>query len=470
MKIEKPFIHLLSSPWGYYFYDVNRNEIVATDGSRFYLLEKALKCEDLAEYNEIMTHLKGIMDQGYLSNKRPKVIEHPKTKLMKYYLDNNMEQMTLQLTQNCNFRCAYCNYSQPDTGVQRHHANKRMTAETARKAIDFFAEHSRGTETLVIGFYGGEPLLEFDLLKEAVAYAEYLFEGRNLRFTLTTNGSVFNDNIIKFCLQHNLDIMVSLDGPREIHDKNRVFAESGKGTFDTVIRNINYIKENWPEFFKRIHFNMVVDPGNDYECYNQIPMDYDAVTHDSMHISFVDTLMLEDGRYSVSEKFAERQEYHNFLAFMNKRNRIKKEDLSPISLSYMDSVEFFKKQLIRSATTFDTMAPSGPCLPGVLRTMVDVDGTLFPCERCSETAPIMNIGSIDKGFDVEKAQIILNVGKIDQDKCKNCFAIRSCTVCCSVIADHDHMSSAKKAAKCMETRNYIEDMLLNIVALNELAF
>ena len=144
-----------------------------------------------------------------------------------------------------------------------------MTWETAKKAIDFLREHSVDSPEVNIGFYGGEPLLEFPLLKKAVEYSEQQFEGKKLTFNITTNGTLLNDEMIYFFQDHDVSLMISLDGPKEINDKNRVFA-NGKGTFDTVAKQISRIREIAPQYGAKLQISMVMDPSNDFDCINEI--------------------------------------------------------------------------------------------------------------------------------------------------------------------------------------------------------
>jgi uncharacterized protein len=108
-------------------------------------------------------------------------IEHPGTAIIEQYLKTRMMQLTLQVTQQCNLRCGYCAYS----GIydnNRTHSNKRMSFETARKAIDFFLDRNGELSDIVIGFYGGEPLLELDLIKRCIDFVS-CFPYNRLFFT-----------------------------------------------------------------------------------------------------------------------------------------------------------------------------------------------------------------------------------------------------------------------------------------------
>ena len=132
---------------------------------------------------------------GYLSSANVKQIEHPLSNLSEHLLARGLEKMTLQVTQNCNLRCKYCIYSEVSNLSQRSHNENAMSFETAKNAIDFFGVHSRDKKQVAIGFYGGEPLLEFQLIKDAVSYAKKIFEGKDLSFHITTNATLMTDEM-----------------------------------------------------------------------------------------------------------------------------------------------------------------------------------------------------------------------------------------------------------------------------------
>ena len=133
----RPFIHLVKTPLHFYFYEVNKNVLVRIEEKLYDYLKHVLSDSQVGrqmdpEMEEKMDQLK---KQGYLSTDRPSKIEHPYLKSLSYHLSHNIAQMTLQLTQNCNFRCAYCVYGGSDLGTQRGHSSKRMDLETAYACI-----------------------------------------------------------------------------------------------------------------------------------------------------------------------------------------------------------------------------------------------------------------------------------------------------------------------------------------------
>lgn len=154
---QKPFIHLFQTSTGFYFYDVNTDSILNIDENVYDYLKK----EQLGESSSnTLEYVEFLRKQGYLKSNKVKITEHPETEVLKYHCENRVEGIILQVTQNCNLHCDYCTYS--GGYINRIHTNKRMSKETAKRGIDYLISHSRDCQYVSIGFYGGEPLLEFD--------------------------------------------------------------------------------------------------------------------------------------------------------------------------------------------------------------------------------------------------------------------------------------------------------------------
>lgn len=125
-----------------------------------------------------------------------------------------------------------------------------MSLSTAQKAIDFLHNHSIDSEVIVIGFYGGEPLLEFPLIRNIMEYSKKVFEGKNIIFTITSNASLLSNESMSYLNDNNVFLMISLDGPKSLNDTHRVFANKENSTFDTVIQKLNVIAEMYPSLKK----------------------------------------------------------------------------------------------------------------------------------------------------------------------------------------------------------------------------
>lgn len=448
--MRKPIIVLFSTPNRNYVFDVNKNEVIPLSDDSYAYLQQVLrgKGADLP----VPPQVHALKEQGYCATDScVKEVRHVYADYLDVFLTRKLSKITLQLTQNCNFRCKYCIYSETHNLRQRSHSTERMTLETAKKAIDFLWKHSVDSPDVNIGFYGGEPLLEFPLLKKAVEYSERLFEGKNLTFSVTTNGTLLNDEIISFFQEHDVSLMISLDGPKEINDKNRVFA-NGKGTFDTVAKQIGRIREIAPQYAAKLQISMVMDPSNDFDCINEICLDDSEFRTLSLQPAIVER---DAGENEVvfSEEYTWKFEYQRFLSILSYYNRFPQDEVSPIARRSLLSAMKDYEQIEAGAALRKIDAPAGPCIPGQLRLFVNVHEQLFPCERVSEKSSAMCIGTLDDGFYLERAQAILNVGKLTGESCKSCWCFRYCTLCAKKADDGSgQLSAEEKLSHCKEAR------------------
>ena len=150
----------------------------------------------------------------------------------KYSVASPVKAMCLLISQDCNLRCEYCFAETGDFGMGR----SLMSLETGKKAIDFLLEKSGNRENLELDFFGGEPLMNFDVVKEIVEYArsrekEY---GKNFRFTVTTNGLLLTDDKIDFINKEMSNVVLSIDGRKCVNDRMRHRVD-GTGCYDTIV-------------------------------------------------------------------------------------------------------------------------------------------------------------------------------------------------------------------------------------------
>ncbi len=143
-----------------------------------------------------------------------------------------VKALCLHVAHTCNLNCAYCFASQG-----KYHGDRAvMSLEVGKRALDFLIENSPGRTNLEVDFFGGEPLMNFDMIKELVAYAREREKqcGKNFRFTLTTNGVLVDDDVIDFANREMSNVVLSLDGRKEIHDRFRV-DYAGNGSWDKIV-------------------------------------------------------------------------------------------------------------------------------------------------------------------------------------------------------------------------------------------
>ena len=151
-----------------------------------------------------------------------------------------VKALCLHVAHTCNLNCAYCFASQG-----KYHGDRAiMSFEVGKAALDFLVEHSGTRRNLEVDFFGGEPLMNFDVVKELVAYARSIEKerGKNFRFTLTTNGMLIDDDVIDFANREMSNVVLSLDGRKEIHDRFRV-DYAGNGSYDRIVPKFQKLVE-----------------------------------------------------------------------------------------------------------------------------------------------------------------------------------------------------------------------------------
>ena len=145
---------------------------------------------------------------------------------------NVIKALCLHVAHTCNLNCSYCFASQGKYHGQR----ALMSFEVGKRALDFLVENSGSRHNLEVDFFGGEPLMNWQVVKDLVAYARSIEKekGKNFRFTLTTNGVLIDDDVIDFCNKEMSNVVLSLDGRKEIHDATRV-DYAGHGSYDKIV-------------------------------------------------------------------------------------------------------------------------------------------------------------------------------------------------------------------------------------------
>ncbi len=143
-----------------------------------------------------------------------------------------IKALCLHVAHTCNLNCSYCFASQGN-----YHGDRAvMSLEVGKRALDFLIENSGSRHNLEVDFFGGEPLMNFDMIKELVAYARKREKeaNKNFRFTLTTNGVLVDDDVIDFANKEMSNVVLSLDGRKEVHDRYRV-DYNGKGSWEKIV-------------------------------------------------------------------------------------------------------------------------------------------------------------------------------------------------------------------------------------------
>lgn len=441
-----PIIKLIVIEDKYYLYDTFTNKILHISKNHYNEIIKLCSI-GLTEYKNLnLSHesykdIMSLIKKGYLNSSFINKIEHPYTKYLPILTQRCLSTLVLQVTRNCNFKCRYCLYATDNT-VERNHEKASMSFDLAKKSIDYFFDHSMDSKEVNIVFYGGEPLLNFKLIRDIVNYCEEIFQSKRVIYYITTNGSLLNDEIINFLAKNKFNLSISLDGPPEIQNMHRRFLSNGGDTFDKVYGNVQRIRSLDNSYF------------NEYVTF--LPVVFGDEIQEVF--SFFESQNIPLSK--VQMKYANTNGIDYWTNIYHLKNYSEISNLKNLYHPQAINYTMHKKALDTPSVYNEFWHHNGPCVPGVWRLFVDIYGNFYPCEKCVENS-CYRIGNIHSGIDMEISRRFLNVGKISEDNCKKCWAIKFCNICiekCGNI-ETNSICSLQKQIVCQEIKKHSFDFL-----------
>ena len=238
-----PF-HLFHHHGNHYVINIENMRVSSVDKITVKVLEMIFNKPETLLTSDMEEALKklGLIYDGREKIENTAKVEHP-----------SIINMALLLTQSCNLRCIYCYGDGGEYGI-----GGSMEEKTAWQAVDWLIEQSGKVKKINIVFFGGEPFLNFPLMKTVVEYARkrVIELDKKVGFSVTTNATLLDDEKISFIKENNIHIIISIDGPKEIQDMQRPFA-GGKGSYDVILPKIKKLLEVLPE--TRAHAVLVDD-------------------------------------------------------------------------------------------------------------------------------------------------------------------------------------------------------------------
>lgn len=370
-------------------------------------IKKELSGYKDAEIEEVYEEIKGLESQGVLFTEDE----------YEDYITEFKERPTvvkalcLHIAHDCNLACKYCFAEEGEY----HGDRSMMSFEVGKQALDFLVENSGNRRNLEVDFFGGEPLMNFEVVKQLVAYGRSLEEEHNkkFRFTLTTNGVLLDDEVMEFANREMANVVLSIDGRKEVHDTMRP-TRNGKGSYDLII-------DKFKKFAK-------LRAGKSYYVRG-------TFTHDNLDFS-KDVLHLADEGFdqiSVEPVVGPEEE----------RYTIKEADLPKI----MEEYDLLAKEIIkrekegRGFTFFHFMIDltGGPCVAkrlsgcgsGTEYLAVTPWGDLYPCHQFVGEDDFA-VGTVYDG--VTRQDIVSEFKKTSvysKEDCRDCFARFYCSGGCS---------------------------------------
>ena len=251
MKLPKEnIVHTFEFNGNYYAIDTNSGAIHELNEAAYDVINKINKYNKINLNNIDKDNIINDLDKKWSKKTIDKVLREVEILTLKEQLFSNiiietneikknndqLKALCLNISHTCNMKCKYC-FAEGGTFGQDTIKKDLMDFDTAKKSVDFLIENTNGRKNCEIDFFGGEPLLNWEVVKKTVYYGEEKASknNKNLKFTLTTNGLSLDTDVMKFLNEHDFAVVLSLDGRKEINDTNRKSLHGDKGTYDNIV-------------------------------------------------------------------------------------------------------------------------------------------------------------------------------------------------------------------------------------------
>jgi len=365
---------------------------------------------------------------------------------MKPMLSPIVKSLCLHIAHDCNLRCKYCF---ADTGDFTH-GRKLMSFETGKAAIDFLMKKSGKIQNLEIDFFGGEPMLNFGVVKQLVEYGRETEKkfNKNIRFTLTTNGTMLDDDSIEFINEHISNVVLSADGRKNVNDKMRYYVD-GSGTYDVILPNYKKLIENRDkDYYIR-------------GTYTRANLDFAA---DVLHFA-------DEGFDQISVE--------PVVLDNNDELSLREEDLPILFAEYeklaLEMIERHKNGQDFNFFHFMIDLDAGPCLykrckgcgSGSEYVAITPEGDIYPCHQFVGYTEYM-MGNVHTGEFNRKIQNSFSGNNIvTMEECKSCWAKYFCGGGCAANNYKFHKDTTKPyKLACELEKKRIECALMMKAALD----
>lgn len=413
-------VHKFIQDGDYYLIDVNSGSVHIIDK----LIYNMVGEDELLDKEDVINNLKDKWSKEEIEEAYEELIDLVKEEVL-YSKDlyeeiamagdeseSYIKALCLNVIHDCNLRCKYCF---ADEGEYKG-CRKPMSAEVGKRAIDYVLENSGNIKNIEVDLFGGEPLMVFDTIKEIVDYAKEKDKlyNKNIRFTMTTNSTLLNDEIIDYIDKNMGNIILSIDGRKEVNDNVRIRVD-GSGCYDRILPNIKKMVDRR-------------DPSKQYYARGTFTRENTDFFEDVMALA-------NEGFSEISIEPVVLPDSHNLS--------IRSEDLPKIYEQY----DMLYKEMLRRAENndnpfkfyhFNIDLNGGPCVykriagcgAGHEYVAITPDGDIYPCHQFVGNEEFL-LGNINSGIKNKNlSKDFKNAHIYNKPKCKECWARFYCSGGC----------------------------------------
>jgi uncharacterized protein len=352
-----------------------------------------------------------------------------------------IKRLVLFVTQDCNLKCRYC-FTRSSGNIK----TKSMSEDIARAAVDLLFEESNNTDKLIIGFYGGEPMLKFDLIKKIIPYSNRKAEKfhKTVTYTMTTNGTLLTADSIDWLVENKVQITMSIDGDKEIHNRNRIFP-NGTGSYEKVFASLTgFIKKGGD-----IGTITVVSDLN-------VELKEIAQSLINMGITAVNFAPAISNNGKLDITLPEHMFNHD-MDYID----IYSGQYEELVQSFLDNGLLFSEtppldfgRIFRSLDKREKRVTN--CGAAYSRLAIDADGNILPCDNFIGV-PSFYMGHVLTGFDSKYQGIFKKIRASGSEICQKCWARHLCGGWCPFFS-YNTDGDLKKPVKdqCRINKNHFE--------------
>ncbi|MCZ8521076.1 MULTISPECIES: PapB family radical SAM/SPASM ranthipeptide maturase [Paenibacillus] len=431
-----------------YYYNILTNGLFEIDDDTLSFIKAAGKkpLEDV--YAEMSDKWTGeFMDTLIQDMKDSMVIKTPENSNNIKAIRNNKPQpshavssLILFMVQECNLRCTYC-YA----GDGEYNDKGRMSIDVAKGAVDYLIRTSGERKDLYLIFFGGEPLLNYNLVKETVLYAEQQGQIHNKRFSfsMTSNGTLITSEIEQFIIEHKIGVQISIDGDKETHDHNR-FYKGRVGSYDKIIEKTEGLRKKRLLSARATVTNKQLNLSHTFEHLTQLGFRNIAMSPAAA------MLTNDDYKTLIKENLKLIKEFENLINEGNFEKAVKMKNV----LGYLQKVNGGQTSTYFCGAATNMLA-------------VDIHGSLYPCHRFVSEKNY-SLGDIYRGTSIKYDNFLDEVHVESRSTCTSCWARNLCTGGChheNYVANGTTQTPAENY--CKLTRAVFQEIIYLYMRLTE---
>lgn len=441
-----------------YFYDTNSNRILQVSAEEYSALSKLQADPTDESFRASCTpeFQRQADDYGVVREHGLRAISCglSDARALEEHLDQHACSLVYIITEDCNLRCKYCLYGCGNYRDRRVHSDRTLSLQTADQATEaFFSRVSSAATPPFLCFYGGEPLLHWKRVCDIILSTNERYASDKQWF-LSTNGYYLTEDKFSVLVDNQVMTRVSLDGPKHVHDRNRLDGK-GEPTFDTVYSNLYNLRAADPEYFRRyVSISFVVSNPDDLhdlkEFFTNDPLLQDIpklcsqINDKSIANSDLSTTMSAEQLYAQCEAYLKCAE-----------ESPEKLRLFPFNFWWAKYLRRIRDREFRELRSVESLP--NLCIPAAHRLVVHPDGHYSFCIQGAET---ISVGDVRTGIDYTKIMSVLqSLEEILSQRCTECWCMRFCPMCASFFTQSGHLNVEMLDRSCSSIREHVSTAL-----------